>query len=237
MQQVSANARTRDQASADEVFESLLNERFSCRSYLEREVPRDVIERILHIARRTASWCNSQPWQVLLTRGEATERFRKGMVEYVASHPADPDFEFPAKYAGVYLDRRRECGLQLYEAVGIARGDREASQRQAMKNFELFGAPHLAIITTEADLGVYGAVDCGAYVSNFLLAARSCGVDSIPQAALAGYSPFIRQFFDIPEHRRVVCGISFGYGNPEHPANRFRTTRAKVEDTTLWFES
>src|SRR5690606_7449469 len=108
---------------------SLLNARFSCRSYLDREVPREVIQRILSLAQRTASWCNSQPWQVLLTRGQATERFRKGMVEYVASQSADPDFEFPAKYAGVYLDRRRECGLQLYEAVGVVRGDREGSQR------------------------------------------------------------------------------------------------------------
>ena len=50
----------------------------------------------------------------------------------------------------------------------------------------MFGAPHVAIVTSDEALGVYGAVDCGAYVSNFMLAAHSLGVGSIAQAALAG---------------------------------------------------
>ena len=85
---------------------------------------------------------------------------------------------------GAYQQRRRECGFGLYDAVGIAHGDRAASARQAMENFRLFGAPHVAIVTSEKALGVYGAVDCGAYVNNFMLAARSLGVASIAQAAL-----------------------------------------------------
>jgi hypothetical protein len=42
-------------------------------------------------------------------------------------------------YTCVHLGRRCESGWQLYEAVGIARGDRAASAEQASKNFELFG--------------------------------------------------------------------------------------------------
>jgi hypothetical protein len=34
----------------------------------------------------------------------------------------------------------------------------------------------LSIITTEAALGVYGAVDCGLFDGSFLLAAESAGV-------------------------------------------------------------
>ncbi len=234
MQQASASAFSNETFTADEMFESLLNERYSCRGYLAREVPQETIERILGLAQRTASWCNSQPWQVLITRGEATEKFRKAMVEQVATQAASPDFEFPAQYTGAYQERRRECGFQLYEAVGVARGDREASRRQAMENFSFFGAPHVAIITSEADLGIYGAVDCGAYVSNFLLAAQSCGVASIAQAALAGHSAFIRQHFNIPDNRRVVCGISFGFADAQHAANQFRTNRASLAETVTF---
>lgn len=234
MQQASATQTSPDTISSSEVFESLLTQRHSCRAYLPQEVPQDVLERILGLAQRTASWCNSQPWQVIVTRGDATQRFRQGLLEHVAAQQAAPDFVFPAQYTGVYQERRRECGFQLYEAVGVARGDREASRRQAMENFELFGAPHVAIITSEADLGVYGAVDCGAYVSNFMLAAQSCGVASIAQAALAGHSPFIRQHFNLPDNRMVVCGISFGYADAQHAANRFRTNRANVADTVTF---
>ena len=45
------------------VLEELLNERYSVRAFLPREVPRETIEHVLKTAQRTASWCNSQPWQ------------------------------------------------------------------------------------------------------------------------------------------------------------------------------
>jgi nitroreductase len=127
---------------------------------LAEPVPRPVIRQMFDLARRTPSWCNTQPWQVFITDGSATEEFRSKLSAYAASHQMDPDFAFPAKYEGIYRERRRECGVALYDSLGITRGDREASARQAAKNFDLFGAPHAAIITTEADLGVYGALDC-----------------------------------------------------------------------------
>lgn len=124
--------------------------------------------------------------------------------------------------------------MQLYASVGIAPGDRQASAQQTMKNFDLFGAPHVAIVTTDAALGVYGAVDCGLYVNTFLLAAQSLGVASIPQAALAGSAPYLRSFLDLPEDRKVVCAISFGYADESHPANGFRTTRADIASVATW---
>jgi len=44
-------------------------------------------------------------------------------------------------------------------------GDREASKRQTLENFRMFGAPHVAIITTERKLGTYGVLDCGLQIS------------------------------------------------------------------------
>ena len=90
--------------------------------------------------------------------------------------------------------------MALYSSVGIEHGDRAGSAAQTMKNFELFGAPHVAIITTDEALGTYGAVDCGLYVNSFLLAAQSLGVATIPQAALAGSSKFIHEHFGIDDH-------------------------------------
>jgi len=53
------------------VLEELLNERYSVRAFLPQEVPRETIAHLLKVAQRTASWCNSQPWQVLIASGEA----------------------------------------------------------------------------------------------------------------------------------------------------------------------
>src|SRR6516225_5946657 len=66
---------------ADEIacLERLMRGRFSCRAFRREPVSQDVVSRILEIARHTASWNNVQPWHVIVTRGEATERFRAAM--------------------------------------------------------------------------------------------------------------------------------------------------------------
>lgn len=217
-------------------FDSLLTERFSCRGYRPEPVPRETIDEILRLAQRTASWCNSQPWQVIVGSAAATGRLRAALLALPADEPSGFDIAPPIDYRGVYKDRRRACGFQLYDSVGIAHGDRIASGRQARENFAFFGAPHTAIVTTEAVLGTYGVLDCGAYVHNFMIAARSLGVASIAQAALASRSAFLHDWFDIPANRQVVCGISFGFEDPAHPANRFRTPRAELVDATRWID-
>lgn len=218
-----------------EAFVRLLAGRYSCRAFLPDSVPKEKIACVLSMAQLTASWCNSQSWQVLITGGAATERFREAYAKYVWGREGSfYDFPPPARYEGVYAERRRDTAWQLYEAVGVARGDKLGSLRQSAQNFRLFGAPHVAIITTEADLGVYGAVDCGAYVSNFMLAAQSLGLATIAQASLALHAPFVREHFGLPAHRPVLCGISFGYADPAHPANRFRTPRADLADVVTF---
>lgn len=217
------------------VLAQLLNARYSCRGFRPEPVPHGTIDTILSLAQRTASWCNSQAWQVFVAGEAETQRLRGELLDYVRSHAPHPDFAWPA-YQGVYLERRRECGLQLYQATGVARGDTEAAERQRMENFRFFGAPHVALVTTDESLGVYGAIDCGAYVSNFTLAARAMGVACIAQAALAAHPDFWRTRLGLASDRKVVCGISFGFEDPAHPANSFRTSRAPVAQAAKWIE-
>lgn len=210
------------------VLNELLTQRRSCRAFRDEPVPREVLDRLLTMSQRSPSWCNTQPWHLTVVCGPALEKLRSEFVDHAREHAPESDFEFPTAYTGDLLARRRECAWQLYESVGVARGDRRASAEQALQNFQFFGAPAVAVITTEADVGVYGAVDCGVYVGNFLLAAESLGLATIAQAALAAHAPFLRERLSIPDHRKIVLGISFGYADREHPANAFRTTRAGV---------
>ena len=219
------------------VLDELLNERYSVRAFLPKPVPREIIDRVLATAQRTASWCNSQPWQVLIASGEAKERFRKEIyAAAVSGAEEDHDFTPPREYRGVYLERRRESGFQLYNTLGITRGDKAAYAKQAQENYNFFGAPHVAIVHTDEPLGIYGAIDCGAYVGNFMLAAQALGLGTIPQAALARYSGLIRRHFKLADDRRVVCGISFGFADHAHKVNSYRTSRARVADTVTFID-
>lgn len=232
-QSADAPAGRTDPAAA---LEHLLTTRFSCRAFQDRQVPRPVVERLLTLAQRSASWCNTQPWQVIATSGEGTERLREAMSAHAREHGPEFDFDPPAEYRGVHRERRRATGWQLYEAVGIARGDRAASARQAEQNFRFFGAPHVAIVTTDAVHRVYGAVDGGLYVGTFLLAARSLGLGAVAQAAPAGHAALLRRHFAVPDDRKILVAIAFGYADTDHPVNGYRTARAPLDEVVTWVD-
>jgi nitroreductase len=213
----------------------ILQARYSCRAFKADPVPDDVITQIIRTARHVPSWCNAQPWQVTITKGDATDRFRTALMD-AASQGAvpEPDLDWPKGYSGVYGDRRRTCGFQLYDAVGIDKSDREGRSAQMLRNYALFDAPHVAIITAPAELGTYGAMDSGGFVTAFTLAATALGVATIAQAAIAAYAPLVRDHLDIPDDRLVLCAVSFGYADTNAPINQFRTERADPTDIIDW---
>ena len=217
-----------------ETLEALLLARHSCRAFLSEQVPQAVIERILSAAQRVPSWCNSQPWKVNIATGAAVAKLSHQLFDARMQGIEDPDVPFPETYKNEYKVRRSVCGWQLYTAVGITKGDREASMVQMMENYKFFGAPHVAIIHSPSELGAYGALDCGAFVTGFTLAAQAMGIATIPQAAIAGRAPVVRDFFDIPQDRDILCAISFGYSDTDHPANQFRTERAGLSEFVKW---
>lgn len=223
--------------NAADTLENLLAARVSYRAFRPDPVPQSTIRRILATAQLTASWCNSQSWQVSITSGAGTERLRTAVhTAAQAEENADTDIPFPREYRGVHRDRRRESGFQLYNALGIGRGDHDRRREQLLENFRFFGAPHVAIIHSDEALGPYGAVDCGGYVANFLTAAAAHGVGTVAQAALASYPQVLRRELGIGDDRLVVCGISFGYPDLDHASNNYRTTRAPIDEVVDWVD-
>jgi nitroreductase len=214
-------------------LESILDGRYSCRGFRPDPVPDDVVRRLFGLAQRTASWCNSQAWQVHLVQGEGVAALADKLAARVLAGPEAPDIPGPARYEGAYQDRRRACGGALYTAVGIEREDKEGRLTQMLENFRFFGAPHTAIITAPTALGTYGVMDCGGYVANLLNAAEALGVNAIAQAAVAMYADVVRAELAIPEDRSIVCAFSFGYADPDHPANGFRTERADLSEVVI----
>lgn len=215
-------------------LQDLLNSRHSCRGFQDKSVPRPTIETILADAGRVPSWCNAQPWNVILTSGASTEAFRTTMLNAFDSQQPTSDFPFPSGYSGPRKERRQTCGLQLYEAVNIGRGDKAGRVTQMRENYTFFGAPHVALITTASELGPYGALDCGGFITAFCLSAQAQRIATIPQAAIAFYADTVREHFDIPTTQLVLAAISFGYENSDHPANSFRTERAPLTEIIDW---
>ncbi|MBE1283077.1 MAG: nitroreductase [Rhodobacteraceae bacterium] len=215
-------------------LDNLMSERHSCRAFQSKPVPRAEIERLIATAQKVPSWCNAQPWKLTVTSGSETDRLRTALMDRALAGKHDPDMDFPTGYSGEYKARRSECGWALYDAVGVTKGDREASARQMLENFNLFGAPHCAILSSPRELGSYGAMDSGGFVAAFTLVATALGLATIPQAAVASHAPLLHEMLQIPEDRMILCAISFGYSDVDHPANGFRTTRAGLDEFVDW---
>lgn len=212
-------------------FDEVLLARYSCRGYLTDPVDDELLSEVVALAQQAPSWCNSQAWQIDVTSAAATARLSAELLSAITElRPGTSDVAWPERYEGVYAERRRECGYALYESLSIERDDRPARDAQALKNFEFFGAPHVALVTSPVALGSYGLIDCGSFIAHFMLAAQSRGLGSIAQAAPTIHSQILREFFDVAADRQIVCTIAFGFPDPEHPANGFRTSRAPVAD-------
>ena len=213
----------------------LLNSRYSCRAYKKQEVSEKDIREIISTASRVPTWCNAQPWEVLVTRGEATKKLSQLLIESTKTQQINPDFNWPTQYVGQYAQRRRQCGYQLYESIGIQKEDKKRRKEQMMLNYKFFGAPHVAIITSESDLGPYGSMDCGGFIAAFTIVAQAKGIATIAQASITGYAQTIRKYFQIPKNRLIQTAISFGYSDDLHPINHFRTEREKSEKVVKIF--
>ena len=74
---------------------ALLDKRHSCRAFLPDPVPQEQIAQIVTSASRVPSWCNAQPWQLIITSGDETDRFRDAMLNEAENGTPAPDLPFP----------------------------------------------------------------------------------------------------------------------------------------------
>ena len=67
-----------------DTFTDILRARSSCRAFRPDPVDDAIITRIVDAARHVPSWCNAQPWQLTITKGAATDRFRDALALEIA---------------------------------------------------------------------------------------------------------------------------------------------------------
>jgi nitroreductase len=92
-----------------------------------------------------------------------------------------------------------------------------------LENYRFFGSPQAVVVTTPKELGAYGVLDCGAFVTAFMMTAHAKGIATIAQASIAEMSEIVRDTLGIPKDRDV-------YADADHPANQFRTERASLDE-------
>lgn len=199
--------------------------RRSVRGFLPTPVPRRTLEEVLELAQHAPSNCNVQPWRVYIASGDSLETLRAALVEAVTGG-ASPVMVAPIDdFVGAYRDKQVACAVELYGKMGIGRDDRVGRANAGLRNFQFFDAPHVAYICMARSFGIGVALDVGMYVQTLMLAMQSRGIGSCAQASLRAFPELVAEHLDIPDDEQILCGLSFGYEDPEVPANQTRQPR------------
>jgi hypothetical protein len=152
----------------------------------------------------------------------------------MAQTPANPDYAYPPAFEGPYRTRQVECAVALYTEMGIGRDDRAGRTRAALRNFELFDAPHVAFIAMDESFGATVALDVGMFAMALMLTMTAHGIGSCAQGSMRQYPDVVREEFGFGPELRILMGISFGYEDETVAANRTRTPRAAVDENVVF---
>ena len=235
-----------------EEFSNFLASRRSTRDFLSTPVAPEVIEQILTDSLTAPSWSNTRPFKVAVATGDVRDRIsneflsrwgvlskimRKGVLNklrVIYSRYGLPTSNrlIVKPYPAELKPRAERVGREMYETLGVTRGDRTARDQQWAKNYSFFGAPVELFIYVHKSLHIYAASDAGLMMQNLALSAHAQGLGTCAQGAVAIWDDVVRKEFDVPKSYRLLCGIALGYPS-DAAVNDFKANRLSVDEVML----
>lgn len=211
-----------------------LRARRSTRRFLPMPVARETVAELLKLASTAPSGTNAQPQKVYALAGEALKKFCDAVHKSFDTLGGEPhEYEYyPAQWTEPWLSRRRKLGFDLYNAVGIAKGDKARMKAQTGRNYLFFDAPVGFIFTQSRHLARGMFLDQGIFIANLVIAAQARGLASCVQTAWAEFPASVHRALGIGEDEIVVAGMALGHADPAAPENTLRTEREPVEGFT-----
>jgi nitroreductase len=218
--------------------EDAITGRRSVRAYLDKPIPRVMLEAVLKTAARAPSGSNIQPWHVYVLQGARKAALSAELVRlHAVGAPAEREYNYyPEKWREPYQARRRACGFGLYKTLGIGRDDKARMHTQHAQNWTFFGAPVGLIFSIDVDMEKGSWLDFGMFVQSVMLAARGEGLATCPQAAFAYQAPVVKRIVGIPDTQVLVCGMSLGFEDTSAVVNAFVTEREPLEKFVTWVD-
>ena len=218
-------------------YDEVVLGRRSTRGFKKQPVPRKVIEEILELATRAPSSMNTQPWHFFAVTGEPLDRIRAGNTERnLAGVPDSREFRHSGPYQGVHRDRQIEIAVQLFQAMGIERHDKEGRQDWVLRGFRQFDAPVSIVVTYDKVLqgSDIAPFDAGAVTNALVNAAWSRGLGCVVNSQGIMQSPVVREHARIPEDKVIQTCVAMGYPDESFPANAVVSRRRPIAEVVTF---
>jgi len=215
-----------------------LTERKSTRAFLDKQVSKEKITKILQAARHAPSGTNAQPWQVAVVTGAKKDELTKKIeTAFKEEGVGDMDYQYyPLTWRNPYKKRRVSCGAQLYSTLGIDRKDKAGRLQQWIANYRGFDAPVILFFFMDGNMEKGSFLDYGMFIQSIMLAALEEDLATCPQAALGQYPKLIKDALGYDDDTILICGMALGYEDKEAPVNNYRTPREEIEVFTRFIE-
>ncbi|MEZ5652908.1 MAG: nitroreductase [Burkholderiaceae bacterium] len=213
-------------------LEQVINERRSIRGFLDKPVPRALLEEVIALANRAPSSMNTQPWHLHVLSGEPLERVRRGNTErMLAGVKPSREIGDYASYEGEHRARQIEIAVQLFEAMGIERHDKERRQDWVMRGFRQFDAPVSIVVCFDRDLlnNTIAHFDTGAMTFGLVLAAWNKGLGAVINGQGIMQSPVVREVAMIPEDQVILTCVALGWPDNGFIANSVISRRRSID--------
>lgn len=214
-------------------YDDVVLGRRSIRAFKPEPVPRKVLEEVIGLATRAPSSMNSQPWHLHVLTGEPLDRIRAENTErMITGVKPSKETRDSGSYEGQHRQRQVEIAVQLFEAMGIARDDKEKRQDWVLRGFRQFDAPVSIVVTYDRQLreGDIAQFDCGALVNGLVNAAWSRGLGCVVNSQGIMHSPVVREHAGIPDDQVIIICVAMGYPDESFPANAVVSRRREVTD-------
>ena len=218
-------------------FDDVIMGRRSIRGYQKKPVPKALIREILQLAMRAPTSLNTQPWNFYVVAGDVLDKIRQGNVERnLAGVPHSREFRLGPDYAGAHRERQIGIAIQLFEAMGIERHDKEKRHDWVLRGFRQFDAPVSIVITY--DKSIQGSdiapFDCGGVVNCLVNAAWSRGLGCVINSQGIMQSPVVREHAGIPDDQVIQTCVAMGWPDDSFPANAVVSTRKSVDEAAVF---
>tara|TARA_B110000908_G_scaffold16522_1_gene18632 strand:+ start:22 stop:687 length:666 start_codon:yes stop_codon:yes gene_type:complete len=214
-----------------------LSERKSTRSFLDKEVPIEIVNAIIEQAKTAPSGVNTQPWQIAVITGNSKTTLCNKLEEtFRAGNKGTMDYNYyPSEWAGEYKERRKACGLLMYSTLEISREDKQKQIDQWALNYQAFGAPVVLLFFIDRSLEKGSFMDYGMFLQSVMLSAVEHGLATCPQAALGEYPEIVRQEYPFFKDKVVLCGMALGYEDKTKVINSYRTPREDLSQIVQYY--
>jgi nitroreductase len=208
-----------------------INQRRSCRAFLEKPVEKDTLENLLMLATQAPSAINLQPWELTVVSDEEKRRLSRLLVKRMKEMQISCGPGAKSPLPEYFVERER--GLLNTMLPNLP--DNTNFQdfiNEGSCNF--YGAPTAIIITIDEVFLSARLTDIGVIVGYLVLAAHGLGLATCPIGLITAFDDDIKEELNIPEGKHVVIGVAVGYADPKSPINLSRSERVPLSDVVKW---